>query len=344
MKRLGTFGFFMLLTASSCLAQLGGLRLVSASVCTGVVETPVLVSQIQGIASMSIKMIYDTNAVSYMGVRSVHPSIANGIITATNSRFVIAWFSLQPINIASDTLLVIRWAARQQVGQSNLQFDTQTPGNCEMANVQGQVVPMQYLSGSVAITGPQAPLPLNPLQLSNLNQSSYLFVYNRRPCQQSVVLQMASDSVFSQTTLLTTMPDTTFRYFFSGIQPAQGDSLRWWRMGGVFGGDTAWSALGRMSFAMTLNQSNMDAVEQAKLYPNPFSQSFYVRNATFGHGMPVTLRIYTIHGKLLEELELISEQDGVLVEIKNTNYYGQLLINWQNSAGRGLLLGNKIGY
>ena len=344
MKRRCIFSLLLLLTATTGFSQMGTLQLVSGAACSGIVETPILASQLQGIASMSVKINYDTNQVTFLGTRSIHPAIASGILTATNSRFVIAWFSLQPIQITSDTLVVLRWSARNQTGSSTLQFDTQTPGNCEMANVQGQVVPIQYLSGSVAITGAQAPLPLNPTNLQGLNQTSYLFLYNRRPCQQAVVLQLASDSLFNNLTLQAAMPDTTYLYFFSGIQPAMGDSIRYWRMGGVFSNDTSWSAVGKMSFALSLGQLEMTGREPGRFYPNPVKNEFYVSHPSFENGSEVKIKLFSIDGRLLEEHRLLPTNKQLLVEIKNTNYHGQMLINWQNSVEMGLLLANKVGY
>ena len=344
MKRLCIFCLLLLLTATTCFGQTGSLQLVSGSACSGVVETPILASQLQGIASISVKINYDSNAVTYLGTRAVNPAISSGILTAANSRFVIAWFSLQPINIANDTLVVIRWSARNQTGSSILQFDTQTPGNCEMGNAQGQVVPIQYLSGSVAVTGAQAPLPLSPLNVQGIRQDSYLFQYSRRPCQTSVVLQMAVDSMFNQPTLLVPMPDTNYRYYFAGIQPALGDSIRFWRMGGVLGTDTSWSAKGRMSFALSLSQPELAKQQAAKLYPNPFTNRFTLAHPSFENGSQVRLKLFAIDGRLLEELLLLPTGNQLLVEIKNTNYHGQMLIYWQNSAEMGLLLANKVGY
>jgi hypothetical protein len=323
-------------------AQVGSLRVLSGSVCSGVVETPVLASQLNGMAAMSVRILFDSTAISYQGVRNVHPAIANAIISGANSRFVIAWFSLQAVNIANDTLLVIRWA--NNGGRvSALQFDTQTLGGCEIANVQGQVLPVQYISGQASITGAQAPLPLNPLQLVNLNQPNYLFVFSRPMCLQQAVLQLAADSQFNQLTFTQSLSDTFYRYSFSGIAPAQGDSVRWWRLGGVYGADTAWSARGRMSFALSLGL-NEALRTRAKVFPNPFESHFRMEHPSWKEADWMLLRLYKMDGTLLEQKQLKVADGGVDVEIKNTEYHGQMLLFWQNSGGNGLVLANKVRY
>ena len=337
-KYLWVFLFFPWVVS----AQVGSLRVISGSVCSGVVETPILASQITGMAAMSIRILFDSSAISYQGVRSVHPAIANAVISGSNSRFVIAWFSLQPVSLPNDTLVVIRWA--NNGGRSSpLQFDTQSTGGCEIANVQAQVMPVQFISGQASVTGAQAPLPLNPLRLSNLNQPSYLFVYSKPSCIQQSILQLASDSLFQQITYSSSLLDTFYRYDFNGIFPAQGDSVRWWRLGGVFYGDTAWSATGRMAFAMSLSSAEVDLVK-AKAYPNPFRESFFLTHSNWLNGNLILIKCFASDGRLLEEKQLLVDNQAVIVELKNTGYQGPMLIYWQDSDKHGYELIIKMGY
>lgn len=323
-------------------AQVGSLRIVSASVCSGVVETPILASQINGMAAMSIRVLFDSAAISYQGVRNVHPVISNAVISGTNNRFVIAWFSLQSVNLPNDTLLVIRWA--NNGGRSSaLQFDLQSVGGCEIANAQAQVIPIQFISGTASVTGAQAPVPLNPLWLSNINQPNYLFVFRRPACSQQNILQLGSDSLFEQITYSTVLTDSFYRHTFSGIVPSQGDSLRWWRLGGVFNGDTAWSATGRMGFALSLGSTG-DYETKAKVFPNPFREVVKLQHPEWQEGQEVGIRCYAMDGRLLEETQVVIQGQTAYVEIKNTNYHGQMLLYWQHLNKNGLVLANKIGY
>lgn len=332
----------VLFVSNSLFAQVGSLRVLSGSVCSGVVETPVLASQINGMAAMSVRILFDSTAISYQGVRNVHPAIGNAIISGINSRFVIAWFSLQAVSLSNDTLLVIRWSSNG--GRSSaLQFDTQTLGGCEIANVQGQVLPVQYISGQASITGAQAPLPLNPLQLANLNQPNYLFVFNRPACMQQAVLQLAVDSHFNQLTYTQSLSDTFYSYSFSGIAPSQGDSVRWWRLGGVYGSDTAWSARGRMSFAISLGLNQVQ-LSKAKVYPNPFQAQFQMEHRAWNNGDRILLKMYKMDGTLLEQKQLNVVNGRVDVETKNTEYHGQMVLFWQNYDQNGFVLVNKVRY
>jgi hypothetical protein len=153
----------------------------------------------------------------------------------------------------------------------------------------------------------------------------------------------AADSGFTQNVTQSVMTDTFHRVYFTGVQPALGDSVRWWRMGGVYGADTAWSAPGRIGFALSLSKENLRS-PSAKIYPNPFQNRLRLSHPMLQTGEVIAIKLYTIHGQLLEELSLIPQADWVEIEIKNTEYHGQILISWQQSGNRGLLLGNKIGY
>jgi hypothetical protein len=309
------------------------VTLISTSVCEGVAETPILASQLNGIASISIKLNYDTTQVAYLGVRNVHPGIANALITSNGGKFIIAWFSLNPAQIGSDTMMVVRWTAANY-GSSLLEFDTQTIGNCEITNLQGTPLGVQYVNGSVAITGPRAPQPLNPLRLYNLNQPSYLFLYRRQPCMQSASLQIARDSLFTQGLFLVTMPDTTYAFPIPSLMPSSGDSVLWWRMGGVYQSDTSWSASGRLSFSIFLSLETLQP-QPMRIYPNPFQETFYIEHPSFETAPLVQLQIYDVKGRLLWKTELQGDAQRLFVKLPENIQNQQLFVLWSNKIASG---------
>jgi hypothetical protein len=318
------------------------VTMVSSSICEGVAETPILASQLNGIASISIKINYDTTRLNYLGVRNVHPGIANALITTNAGKFIVAWFSLNPVQIGNDTLMVVRWAA-SNYGTSTLQFDTQTPGNCEITNLQGTPLGVQFISGSVQISGARPPQPLNPLRLSNLNQSSYLFLYRRNVCMQQALLQIARDSMFGTTVLSTVMPDTTYLYSIPALAPAQGDSILWWRMGGVYNGDTSWSALGRMGFSISLAVSST-AFQATRLYPNPMQSFFWIQHPAFELDPFIQLTIRDALGRLLWQENLQAQDQRIYVQPNLLIPNQQLYIHWHNKIANGSAIAMKSTY
>lgn len=309
------------------------VTLVSTSVCEGVAETPILASQLNGIASISIKVNYDTSQVTYLGVRNVHPGIASALITSNSGKFIIAWFSLTPAQIGTDTLMVVRWTATNY-GSSALNFDTQTVGNCEITNLQGTPLGVQYINGSVAITGPRAPQPLNPLRLYNLNQPSYLFLYRRQPCMQSAILQVARDSLFTQGLFLGSMPDTTYAFPIPNIVPSSGDSVLWWRMGGVYQSDTSWSTIGRLSFSISLGSETLSP-HVIGIYPNPFQEAFYLEHPTFDAAPLVQLHLFDLQGRVVWKTEQQSEGERLFVKLPDHIQNQQLFMFWSNQVASG---------
>jgi len=332
----------VLFFAASSVATAGSLTLLSSAVCEGVAETPILASQLQGVASISIKINYDSTKVQYLGVRKVHPSIGSGITSANGGKFIVAWFSLTPIQITSDTLLIIRWVASNG-GLSNLQFDTQTPGNCELTNLQGNMLTTQFVNGSVEISGAKAPIAMNPTTLFNLNQTNFLFVYRRPSCMQLAVLQVSRDSLFSVPMVTQVMNDTTFRYFFPALSPPSGDSVLWWRMGGIYNGDTSWAAAGRMSFALTLSVLEKQP-SKAILYPNPFEKVFYIQHSSFEQDPQITIQMHDPLGRLLWQGSVSAEAGRIYLDQLNFIQNQTTYIRWRNKIANDVLIANKSSY
>ena len=318
-------------------SRAASVTLMPSSVCSGVAETPILASQLNGIASISIKVNFDTTQISYLGVRRVHPGISSALVTSNNGQFIIAWFSLNAVQIGNDTLMVVRWTA-SPYGSSALQFDTQTAGNCEITNLQGTPLGVQYVSGSVQITGPRAPQPLNPLRLFNLNQPSYLFLHRRQPCMQAAVLEVARDSVFSQKLLSAAMPDTTYLYPIPALSPPQGDSVLWWRMGGILQGDTSWSAVGRMSFSLALSLAE-NLMSRTRAYPNPVQSEFFLEHPAFELDALVQVEMRDLQGRLLWQGQLSSEAGARLRLHFPSNLNNQyLVVAWRNASASGQII------
>jgi hypothetical protein len=160
---------------------------------------------------------------------------------------------------------------------------------------------------------------------------------------QSGAFQVAKDSLFEQLTYNTALVDTFYNYLFAGIQPSQGDSIRWWRLGGTWNGDTSWSATGRVSFAVSLG-SKESSITETKAFPNPFRESVYLTQSAWQDGEEITIKCFGWDGRLLESKILMVEGGKVKLDINHPWYQGQMLIYWQDSHKNGVLVTNKIGY
>lgn len=316
-------------------AQGSSLQVLSGSVCGGVVETALFASQLQGIASVSIKLNYDTNEVQFVGTRNVHPSLSNALLTSNNGQFIVAWFSLSPAQLNNDTMVVLRWMGRP-TGSTALQFDVLTPGNCEVTDLQGQPLSVQFIDGQVDVMGATAPQPLTPLHLFGVNATAYQFRYAASACMQQAVFQTARDSSFTHLLQSGVATADSFALAdFNDLRPAQGDSVVWWRFGGVFDGDTAWSTAGRMSFALQLALRKEEQLK-LKVYPNPFTEGFWIDPGNQKLQEPLAFELRDLSGRLFASFSLPPDQGAYFYQPKSYLPMGIFLLIWKNSSTNGI--------
>lgn len=324
--------------------QGSSLQVISGSVCEGLVETPVLAQQLQGIASVSLKVNYDTNEVRFLGVRNLHPAMSNALVTSNNSQFIMAWFSLSPAQLTNDTMVVLRWEGRP-TGTTSLQFDVQTPGNCEITNLQGLALSVQFVDGVASVRGATPPAPRTARQLFGVTTTAYQFMYTLGACMQQVVFQTARDSSFTnihQSGLA--MTDSFALADFSDLRPSQGDSVVWWRFGGVFNADTAWSSTGRMSFALQLSTDALAEDRALKVYPNPFREGFWIEIPVQFRALPMELELRALHGQLLASFEVPVGHEAFYYQPQTYLPLGIISLFWRNSLANGHELLKKLPY
>jgi hypothetical protein len=313
-------------------AQSASVQLLSETVCDGIVETPVLGSQLQGIASVSLRLLFDSAALQFAGIRGIHPSMGSSIHGIQGNKFVLAWFSLNAVNL-SDTLFVLRWTNRVGNGTWPLSFDTATQGQCELANIQGQPLNVQFISGTATHLGATAPLPLTPLILQNVIDTSVAITWQSTPCIQQAVLQWSRFQNFDQQVFTSIMSNTTHQLSINGFQPLIGDSIIYWRLGGIYGADTSWSATGRLALATFVH--NQISKLGARVYPNPFSNSLTLDVSENIVSESAYLKIYDVTGRRLCEATLPVQSGRIHWQIPCEIPSGWVLLQWQ--------LGSQLG-
>jgi len=296
MRYLG-FILFSLLTFKA-IGQNPVMKVVSDTSCVSYIETPILVSDFDSVAAISMKIVFDTTRLSYLGYRNAHPAIAqngNFIASTYQDRFIVGWFSLNPITISSDTLLVIRWQGTPGA-PVQLWFDT-TRGMCELVDFYGVRFNTQFIDGVVAPEIRIAPNLLSPPDTSGFSSTDVLFVYDESPCRSGpTILQVSKDSSFPNDpgiSLYLSSP-TFYRWFnipycgmpFGGPpwpdngpcwSPSTGDSVIYWRVGAVYDSDTLWSNFRRIKLGLTANSSANPNPTEVVLYPNPVESKFCIQ-------------------------------------------------------------------
>ena len=129
------------------------------SACAGNLLVPVSVTSCDGVGSISLVLNYNASSLGFDGYQDVNPALNSGnlFVNATGGKVYISWASVNPISIGSTTLLKLKFISFGISG--SLTWDTQTAGNCEYANGQGNIIASSYTNGSVTV--PPSPLTVN---------------------------------------------------------------------------------------------------------------------------------------------------------------------------------------
>ena len=125
----------------------------ATAACPGdVVTVPITVNNVANLAAISMALNYNSSAVSYVNYSGVHPSIAsNFLINNVNGQVRVAWFDLNPVNFSSNTTLFNLVFNVQN--PSALGWNLATPGDCELGNLNGDIIPTTFNNGNINLNG-----------------------------------------------------------------------------------------------------------------------------------------------------------------------------------------------
>ncbi|MBE0638138.1 MAG: fibronectin type III domain-containing protein [Bacteroidales bacterium] len=118
--------------------------------CTGNVNVPVQVTNCNNIGGISLVLLYDPTKLTYTGYHSLHAELLNGILIVNQSenKVILSWASLDAAEIGSGTLIQYKFIANSGIS-TTLSWDTQTSGNCEYSDINGNIVTAFFTNGTV---------------------------------------------------------------------------------------------------------------------------------------------------------------------------------------------------
>lgn len=148
-----------ILCLSAALIQ-GGLGQVintsvgNQTVCPGTVVVPIVVTNCNGVCGISLALGFNSQVLTYQSYQNLNPALNNGllIINQAASKVFISWANTTAANIGNDTLVKLVFTSSP--GISNLNWDTQTPGNCEYSSYSGQALAATYVNGVINVDAP----------------------------------------------------------------------------------------------------------------------------------------------------------------------------------------------
>ena len=129
----------------------------TATTCPGPVAVAYKVTDFIGVASFSLTLNFDPAILAYTGYDSLNAAVSGGIVSANavNGKLYLTWSNTTAATIANGKTLV-RVKFTGSPGTSTLAWDTQTIGNCEYSDINGQVIFSTWNNGNATINSPPA--------------------------------------------------------------------------------------------------------------------------------------------------------------------------------------------
>jgi hypothetical protein len=141
--------------------------------CPGVVVVPVNVTNCNGVGAISLALNYNNTVLTYTGYQNVHAALSGGmlIVNSTGSKVIMSWASTTPANVGNNVLIEFTFTGIP--GASSMTWDTQTQGNCEFSDSNGNILPASFVNGTATVR--QQPLintdPVDKVVLVGQNTS-----------------------------------------------------------------------------------------------------------------------------------------------------------------------------
>ncbi|HRY34174.1 MAG TPA: choice-of-anchor J domain-containing protein [Bacteroidales bacterium] len=177
--------------------------------CPGNIHLPLMAANMQDVASISLSFTYDPAHLQYQSYQQVHPALGSGalVIYEAMNRVNLAWYSLTPVSLAEDTLVVFNFSGG--VGSSQLTWDLTTPGACYITDFGAQPLPAAFINATVTVAA-----------CNNLAGLLRYFNNNLTPITNTPLQLLQNGDVTGNTTT-----GQSGYYIFSGLTPGSGFNL-----------------------------------------------------------------------------------------------------------------------
>ncbi len=120
--------------------------------CTGNITIPITVSNCNNVGAISLALNYDNTKLTFEGYQSTNSELTGGmlIVNSTPTQIILSWASVNPADIGFGTLIEYSFKANAGIS-TTLTWDTQTPGNCEYSDPDGNIFAMAFSNGNISI-------------------------------------------------------------------------------------------------------------------------------------------------------------------------------------------------
>ncbi|MBN2174380.1 MAG: hypothetical protein JW731_09620 [Bacteroidales bacterium] len=124
---------------------------VTVSDCPGDIVIPINVTNCNNVGAISLVLQYNTSVMTFLNFENTNPQLSSGtlIVNPSGSSLHIVWYSTTAANVGNGKLMDLRFSGI--TGSSTMTWDTQTPGNCEYSDIDGNILPSSYTNGTATI-------------------------------------------------------------------------------------------------------------------------------------------------------------------------------------------------
>lgn len=120
--------------------------------CTDNIVVPIEVVKCNNVGAISLTLGYDMSVLTFNSFQNPHPALSTGyllVINQASGKIYFSWHSVIPLNIFQGTL--IEYTFTSAGGYSALNWDLTTQGACEYSDVPGNILPAQFINGSITV-------------------------------------------------------------------------------------------------------------------------------------------------------------------------------------------------
>jgi len=149
------------------------------------------------IGAVTVKVQYDNNVLSFGRALNWHQSMPGALAGNNGNKVILAWDGVEGANIPNGKMVDLKF--KYISGNSNISFLT---GSCEITDLEGNPLQVNYFDGSVSQTPtPNEPILITPLNNSQNQAVNLVLDWNDVPTAYTYNLQIALDSNFQNISL-----------------------------------------------------------------------------------------------------------------------------------------------
>lgn len=273
------------------------------------ISVPIMVDSLFLIDGLTLSVDYDGSAVSYVGFNN--PLLPNINVTDNGGSLQINWITNTVADIVSDTLLELTFD-NMNACASDVTWNSSISGVSYIVN--GINVPLTFTDGSLNFIDTNKTNLLLPPDISSGTSQTPTLVWGTEDCTEEYILEVATDTFFTNVIVSQTTTDTTYT-FTNSLAPS---TTYYWRVARRDNlNNLYWSDIWRFNIVVVSTHDVAAYEVPAKVFPNPFRDYLMLEVQTEAKDEFIDLTFYNINGQAIKTQRF--NQTGKLLLQVNTS-------------------------